>query len=222
MRTYRPGQVPDNPASVPGFLRQETANIQRAANAADPFNELQTLTAAPSKVREGMVVLADGTNWNPGGGVGYYGYVGGSWRKFGMSGPAFSAYQSVLQSVPNITFTKLQLQAEEFDTDNAFDSATNYRFQPTVAGHYMVLGGVGFNGIGGIGCVIYKNGAAYKRGVLHAPAVASYNVTVAALVQMNGSTDYVEMFVYQASGAAANTAPGADLTYFQGHLARAT
>src|SRR4051812_24352784 len=79
MRTYKPGQVPSDPANVPGFLRLETAALQRAANAADPFNELQTLHAAPSKVREGMVAIADGADWNPGYGAGMYVYLNGEW-----------------------------------------------------------------------------------------------------------------------------------------------
>lgn len=37
----------------------------------------------PRKPREGMVVMADGTNWNPGSGVGLYRYTGGSWVKIG-------------------------------------------------------------------------------------------------------------------------------------------
>ena len=32
----------------------------------------------PDKPREGMVVLADGTNWDPGSGRGFYGYTYGS------------------------------------------------------------------------------------------------------------------------------------------------
>lgn len=79
MKTYRPGQVPSDPANVPGFLRLETAALQRAANAADEFTELQTLHAAPSKVREGMVAIADGTDWNPGYGPGMYVYLRGEW-----------------------------------------------------------------------------------------------------------------------------------------------
>jgi hypothetical protein len=36
---------------------------------------------APAKPREGMVRFADGTNWNPGAGTGYYAYVSGAWAK---------------------------------------------------------------------------------------------------------------------------------------------
>ena len=54
---------------------------------ADSFNEtsfsrLSVLNAEPAKPRNGMIVYADGTNWNPGGtGEGFYGRVAGAWAK---------------------------------------------------------------------------------------------------------------------------------------------
>lgn len=39
------------------------------------------LAAAPAKPREGMIVVADGTNWNPGAGKGAYEYRSGGWAK---------------------------------------------------------------------------------------------------------------------------------------------
>jgi hypothetical protein len=66
LRTYRAGLVADPVAS------REFARIERAANAADPFAELQILHGEPDRLREGMVVYADGTNWDPGSGEGMY------------------------------------------------------------------------------------------------------------------------------------------------------
>ena len=36
---------------------------------------------APTKPREGMLVMADGTGWNPGSGKGLYEYKSGAWVK---------------------------------------------------------------------------------------------------------------------------------------------
>lgn len=44
---------------------------------------LQKLNAAPAKTIEGAVVFADGANWNPGAGAGFYGYHSGAWNKLG-------------------------------------------------------------------------------------------------------------------------------------------
>lgn len=48
------------------------------------FVKLRVLNVAPKKPREGMLVQADGTNWNPGGtGAGVYNYRSGAWVKIG-------------------------------------------------------------------------------------------------------------------------------------------
>lgn len=43
--------------------------------------ELRPIGAAPVRPREGMIVSADGTNWDPGSGAGAYEYKGGAWVK---------------------------------------------------------------------------------------------------------------------------------------------
>jgi len=42
-----------------------------------------TLHAAPSKIKVGDVVYADGTDWNPGSGEGLYVYKSGGWSLLG-------------------------------------------------------------------------------------------------------------------------------------------
>lgn len=79
---YRPQNVPNDPAMLPGFLRQELENVSRGFNTA-PFIKLEMTYAAPPKPQEGQVFLADGVNWNPGSGGGFYGYRAGAWRFLG-------------------------------------------------------------------------------------------------------------------------------------------
>lgn len=44
--------------------------------------ELRPTNVEPTRPRNGMIVYADGTNWNPGaGGAGVYARVGGAWVK---------------------------------------------------------------------------------------------------------------------------------------------
>lgn len=83
MRTYRPTNPPNDPAQLPGFLRVELGQIQKSANRAEPFIELEELHAVPDKLRTGITVLADGTDWDPGSGAGVYTYYGGAWHKLG-------------------------------------------------------------------------------------------------------------------------------------------
>ena len=135
--------------------------------------------------------------------------------------PAFSAYQSTLQAVANSTYTKVQLQTEEFDTANCFDSTTNYRFTPNVAGYYQLNGVVNFSGASAaVICAIYKNGAEYKRGTQSGSTAFSGQAgIVSSIVYFNGSTDYAELYCLQGSGVSNNTST--TLTWFNGSLVRA-
>lgn len=139
-----------------------------------------------------------------------------------QTGPAFSAYQSIAQSVPNAVFTKLQFQTELWDTNNNFDSTTNYRFTPTVAGYYQLSSAVQMDtAVAGIQVLaIYKNGSVFLRGTL-LNTNTSYGSAINGLVYANGSTDYFEIYLYQGRGSAQNTDAGSSAyTYFQGFLAR--
>ncbi len=60
MISYRPSNVPDDPARLPGFLRQETTAIQQAANRANPFVALSYLAVAPERPVDGLYLSAAG------------------------------------------------------------------------------------------------------------------------------------------------------------------
>ena len=133
--------------------------------------------------------------------------------------PAFSAYQSSAQTLPTNINTKIFYQTEEYDTANAFDATTNYRFTPQVAGYYQVSGGFS---IGATACgqrlQIVKNGSSYKTifNALSTTVNASYG---SALVYFNGSTDYVELFGFVGVGQILQAF--IETTYFQASMVRA-
>ena len=139
------------------------------------------------------------------------------------TGPAFSAYCSTAQLIPNAVFTKIQINTELFDTNSNFDSTTNYRFTPTVAGYYQVSGAAYFSYAGG---AVAQN-AIFKNGVLMFVAAWSSTsvggiVPVSGLVYMNGTTDFLELYSYQGSGLGQTLIPSRqDLNYFFGSLVRA-
>lgn len=64
------------------YFMQELEAIERAFDTFDMV-KLKELNSVPDKPRAGQIVLADGTNWNPGSGAGFYGYYGGAWVKLG-------------------------------------------------------------------------------------------------------------------------------------------
>ena len=135
--------------------------------------------------------------------------------------PCFSAYNNATTSVTNAISTKVALQVEEFDTANAFDSTTNYRFQPLVAGYYQVSGSIYTAATSGIAeAFIYKTGAAYKGGGI-VPAFSGGAVTgVSCLVYLNGTTDYIELYAYQNSGTTSTVLANQVYTYFQATFVR--
>ena len=138
-----------------------------------------------------------------------------------VDGPAFSAYQSSAQTLSSTTFTKINFQTEEWDTNNNFDSATNMRFTPTVAGYYQITAGIATaNSATGVILKLYKNGSSYK--ILYYNGFGSYANSNggygAAMAYCNGSSDYLEIYAYFVTGQAV-TAASTD-TYFQAVMVR--
>ena len=132
--------------------------------------------------------------------------------------PAFSAYLNTSPTLTAATFTKIACNIEEFNTNTNYDNSSNYRFTPTVAGYYMVTGCVGLNGtITRALCFIAKNGSNFKSG--NDANATVYRSTVSALIYMNGSTDYVELFAYALGSSLTLNGNIAD-TYFQAAMVR--
>ena len=128
--------------------------------------------------------------------------------------PAFEATLSASQSIPNTTATKVQFNTENYDTNGYYDNATNYRFTPLVAGKYFVYSYVRFLSIvdGNQGIVyLYKNGSSISftsDGSAGGTSAVNFSTTITQIIDLNGSTDYIEAFVYQDSGSSKNIQGG--------------
>jgi hypothetical protein len=112
--------------------------------------------------------------------------------------PAFEARLSADQGLTDNTLTKLLLATENFDTDNCYDNSTNYRFTPTVAGKYFVYLNVGFIGSGGINdssSQIYRNNSPHIIALNNDSALTQQSQFCCGVVDMNGTSDYVEAYV---------------------------
>lgn len=77
---YIPGLLP---ADAPEWMRRELRSIAEAIGNRTPIVWLDMSYAAPKKLSDGMVVLADGTTWNPGSGAGVYCFRSGVWNFLG-------------------------------------------------------------------------------------------------------------------------------------------
>lgn len=139
---------------------------------------------------------------------------------FGATGPAFSAYIGSNQSITGSTWTKVSVDTEEFDTASCFNTS-NYRFTPNVAGYYQVNGNSETTGSVGQVVTIYKNGSEFKRGANLTAGTYTTGSVVSTLIYMNGSTDYLEMYVYMLSNATLAGSGASYRNYFQASMVRA-
>ena len=134
--------------------------------------------------------------------------------------PAFSAYRNASQSVSNSTYTKVAIDTEEFDTNNNFDSTTNYRFTPTVAGYYQINAGITYSGSVTYAEIrIYKNGSIYK-GNFSQLSAGNYAQNTCSIVYCNGSTDYIELYGYMIATTPVFLGGGTQATWFNGAMIR--
>ena len=121
----------------------------------------------------------------------------------GQNYPAFRAYVNGTTTISDNVFTKIQFNTEVYDTDNTYDPTTNYRFTPNVAGKYFVYSSLIVESdttrrIEYVNYTIYKNGNEIYRVV---PVYSADNISwqttgvIANTVEMNGTTDYLEMYL---------------------------
>jgi hypothetical protein len=147
------------------------------------------------------------------------------------NGPSFMAYTLTQQTISNNTATKINLDTEEYDTASCFNTS-NSRFTPNVAGYYSITIQVRFDSnqsFTNMWTAVYKNGSNTYRGneFSNSPGSTYFpqqqNSTF--LVYLNGSTDYVEFYIYQANAGTNSIAIGYTQAPFcnrvYGFLARA-
>ena len=124
----------------------------------------------------------------------------GASQTLAVSTPAFEAYLSADQSISDSVATKAQFNTERFDTDSAYDNSSNFRFQPTVAGKYFIYSNIQFHmddyKIYVANIYIYKNGSVYcnTNTASNNNTILAHPITINATIDMNGSSDYVEIF----------------------------
>jgi hypothetical protein len=128
--------------------------------------------------------------------------------------PAFSAFISTGQDVPNNTATKVTLGSEKLDTDGKFASS---RFTPTVPGTYFLTGAVAYGDATTecrVDCYIYKNGSIIAKGHGFYQSATGSGSANASTVDVADDDDYYEMYTYQNRGQ--NTFIVANGTHFSG------
>jgi hypothetical protein len=131
------------------------------------------------------------------------------------SGPAFQAQgPAVTQSFSSGTWTKAQMSVEDFDTDSCYNTSL-YRFTPNKAGYYFVhFAGYTLPSSGGTNMrnVVYKNGSVTSIYGLLFVSGARGQAGATGIIYMNGTTDYLEPYVYN-NGTSPELANGSASTF---------
>lgn len=137
--------------------------------------------------------------------------------------PMARAYRATNQTITTNTVTKITLDTESYDVGSCFDSSTNYRYTPNIAGKYLVTCQMHIEtktATPGIQIIyIYKNGAEYSRGDYRFnTGAAETSVGFSDTVSMNGSTDYLEIYCFHLYTTSATLFGAASYTFASFHL----
>jgi hypothetical protein len=139
--------------------------------------------------------------------------------------PAFRVYLNANQSITAASTTAVTLDSVIYDTHSFFDTTTDYKFQPTIAGYYFIHGSVYFSYTTGVGNTtwtrIYKNDTdeifhQTLRGFNHYGSNSA-----AGIVYLNGSTDFVRLYGFYSGATSPVFVGGEPATYMSGYLVRA-
>ena len=108
-----------------------------------------------------------------------------------------SVYRAAAQSINPSTDVKIGFDTEDWDNDDEFDSVTNYRFVAKEEGYYHISTQVCMQSIAAGKTIIAK---LRKNGVdiaIHREygLTAYICLPISKDVYLNGSTDYIEVFV---------------------------
>lgn len=131
-----------------------------------------------------------------------------------LSGPCFSANMGTTStSITGGTSVKIAYPNIDWDTDNCYDSGLS-RFTPNVPGYYFIMAQLQYNSVSSITHLrIFKNGSHYVSGQYQGAAGVNQIKTVSMPLNLNGTTDYVEIYSYAGTSNATLTTNGASLRF---------
>jgi hypothetical protein len=147
------------------------------------------------------------------------------------TGPAFRACLTGDQVVTTSVTTKLSLSTEIFDTAGRFNNTGStvggipaYAFLPNVAGYYQFSSSIYASSTTGLTynfSQIHKNGS-MDSSTIYGPYSGLGNMgATSSLIYLNGTTDYVELYVQVAGTGTLTIGSPSPYTFFTGALVRA-
>lgn len=187
-------------------INSSSTGLKQTKDNTKPANHLELAVDGVTK----LTVTPEGL-------IGDFGTGGGS------KPVAFGVYQSVAQTVPQSTATKVIFGVKEYDTDNCYNTSTSV-FTPSVAGIYHFDWRVRFTSLGSqipveSGLVAVATGNPFKRGDTESSASTGPATCGSVNVKLDAGQQ-VMVQVTHTSTSSANTLEGASVTWFSGFLVR--
>jgi hypothetical protein len=120
----------------------------------------------------------------------------------GANTPAFNVSLTSNVNISHDTPTLVPYNNKILDTDNCYDNSSQFRFTPTTSGKYFIFASNRFStgtDIDNIFIVLRKNGSEIKR--VYSRHEWYETIALNFIVDMNGSSDYLDVFCYHALGS---------------------
>ncbi len=132
---------------------------------------------------------------------------------------SFRAYLNNTQSVATTTWTKVNIDTKEFDTNSEFDTSSG-KFTPKRAGRYFLTAQCSVSSISdgkGWQVAVYKNWSLDSRWTQSPNGSATSNISsTSVIVEANWTSDYFEVYCWHNQSTSSSLGTGRSSTYFAG------
>lgn len=186
-----------------GFYNTDGTDFTLTTSGGDTFSLNGQTTLITTRPDEYVNLLGDFTN--------------NEWKVFGHNiFFGFAATPTSNQSVTTDTYTKVANATEVYDPQGEYNNAT-YRYTPLVGGTYYVGAVLELNTLADTKHVrnaIYKNGALITESREYVSNVSTPSIHVGMIVDMNGSSDYLEHWCYYTDTSGRSVVSGSANTLF--------
>lgn len=123
------------------------------------------------------------------------------------------------QTIATDTLTKVQFNAESYDSQGEFDSTTNYRFTATKAGYYAIIASLIWSD--NVATKVYelrisKNGAEVAKTWVVGSDGGNTPVTLSDIIYL-AAGDYIEIYGFQNTGGNVNVVYSASMSFMTIH-----
>jgi hypothetical protein len=146
--------------------------------------------------------------------------------------PAFSAYVGSTQGITGSAYVITPCNTEEFDTAGCYNntgstvtlngiSVPAYSFAPNVAGYYQISATYqqANSSLSQLSLAIFKDGTNFKVGP-NSTANNTQSANMSCLIYLNGTSNYIGFYVYNAGSNTQVNGSAATATWFQASMVR--